>query len=89
MLQQASHDVRATAAFKRHLRPLLWILAPAVIAILGCGVWWWLLRSPPLRYVTARVTRGSIQRAVTMTGALNPVGTAQVGSYVLMRTRRI
>ena len=39
-------------------------------------------RVPPLRYVTARVTRGDIQRAVNMTGALNPVVTAQVESYV-------
>ncbi len=40
------------------------------------------MRGPPLHYVTARVTRGDIQRAVSMTGALNPVVTAQVGSYV-------
>jgi len=35
-----------------------------------------------LHYVTARVTQGDIQRAVTMTGALNPVVTAQVESFV-------
>ncbi|HTW39006.1 MAG TPA: efflux RND transporter periplasmic adaptor subunit [Steroidobacteraceae bacterium] len=43
---------------------------------------WWLARDPPLRYVTARVTRGDIQRTVTMTGTLNPIVTAQVESYV-------
>ncbi len=32
--------------------------------------------------VTARVTRGDIRRSINMTGALNPVVTAQVGSYV-------
>jgi HlyD family secretion protein len=45
-------------------------------------LWWWHGRDPPLRYVTARVSRGDIQRTVTMTGALNPVVTAQVESYV-------
>ena len=53
-----------------------------VLAALGFVLWWWFLRVPPLHYVTARVTRGDIQRSVTMTGALNPVVTAQVGSYV-------
>jgi hypothetical protein len=45
-------------------------------------VWWWRGRNRPLRYVTARVTQGNIQRAVNMTGALNPVVTAQVESFV-------
>lgn len=43
---------------------------------------WWRGRNPPLRYVTARVTQGDIQRAVNMTGTLNPVVTAQVESFV-------
>jgi HlyD family secretion protein len=55
--------------------------ALAVLAALAFALWWW-LRVPQLHYVTARVTRGDIQRSVTMTGALNPVVTAQVGSYV-------
>jgi HlyD family secretion protein len=53
----------------------------AVLLVVAFAIWWW-LRVPPLHYVTARVTRGDIQRSVTMTGALNPVVTAQVGSYV-------
>jgi HlyD family secretion protein len=63
-------------------RPLLWLGAVLVLAALGGGLWWYLGRDHALRYVTARVTRGDIQRTVTMTGALNPVVTAQVGSYV-------
>jgi HlyD family secretion protein len=54
----------------------------ALLLALGFLVWWWFLRAPPLHYVTARVTRGDIQRAVTMTGALNPIVTAQVESFV-------
>ena len=71
------------------LRRLLSLRTPVLLAALavglvalGFGVWWWFIRVPPLHYVTARVTRGDIQRSVSMTGALNPVVTAQVGSYV-------
>ncbi len=63
-------------------RPAVWWATAAVVLALAFGYWWWFVRGPPLHYVTARVTRGDIQRAVSMTGALNPVVTAQVGSYV-------
>lgn len=53
-----------------------------LIAVAAVAVWWWRGRNPPLHYVTARVTQGDIQRAVNMTGALNPVVTAQVESFV-------
>jgi HlyD family secretion protein len=74
-----------SAGLRRLLSPRgLVLLASALVALVALGFagWWWLLRVPPLHYVTARVTRGDIQRSVTMTGALNPVVTAQVGSYV-------
>ena len=61
---------------------LSWSLgAILLIAAAGYGVWWWKFRDT-LHYVTARVTRGDIIRSINMTGALNPVVTAQVGSYV-------
>jgi HlyD family secretion protein len=41
----------------------------------------WRGRSVP-QFVTAPVTRGPIERAVVTTGAVNPVVTVQVGSYV-------
>jgi HlyD family secretion protein len=66
----------------RFRRFALWGAAAAVVLALAFACWWWLVRAPPLHYVTARVTRGDIQRSVSMTGALNPVVTAQVGSYV-------
>lgn len=61
---------------------LLWISLALLIVLGAVAVWWWRGRNPPLHYVTARVTQGDIQRAVNMTGALNPVVTAQVESFV-------
>ncbi|SRR5579859_6651 len=62
--------------------------AAAAIAILvlagaaGGGWYWWHGKSAAPRYVTQAVTRGDIERSVTMTGTLDPVTTVQVGSYV-------
>jgi len=61
---------------------LLWSALALLIVVAAVAVWWWRGRNPPLHYVTARVTQGDIQRAVNMTGALNPVVTAQVESFV-------
>jgi HlyD family secretion protein len=60
----------------------LWTAVALLIVIAAAALWWWRSRNPPLHYVTARVTQGDIQRAVNMTGALNPVVTAQVESFV-------
>jgi HlyD family secretion protein len=76
-------DTPATPAIRGRWHPRLIVIgAAALLGALGFAAWWWLLREPPLHYVTARVTRGDIQRAVTMTGTLNPVVTAQVESFV-------
>jgi HlyD family secretion protein len=64
------------------LRGAVLAAAAALVLALGFLSWWWFLREPPLHYVTARVSRGDIQRAVTMTGTLNPIVTAQVESFV-------
>jgi len=66
----------------RRRAPLVWAALALLIVVAGLAVWWWRGLNPPLRYVTARVTQGDIQRAVNMTGALNPVVTAQVESFV-------
>jgi HlyD family secretion protein len=48
-----------------------------LVAILALGG-----RKPRHQYLTATIERGSIVRAVTATGTLNPVVTVQVGSHV-------
>jgi HlyD family secretion protein len=62
-------------------KALLLIAAAAVALGLSWTLWWWTHRST-VHYVTAKVSVGDIRRAVAMTGSLNPVVTAQVGSYV-------
>lgn len=64
---------------RRH--PLLATLV-ALLAVAGSGVLYFWLRPEKPRYVTASVSRGSVQRTVGATGAVNPVVTVQVGSYV-------
>ena len=70
-----------TKSRRRH-RLLPWIALALLLVFAVVAAWWWRGRNPPLHYVTARVTQGDIQRAVNMTGALNPVVTAQVESFV-------
>ncbi|HEY1312477.1 MAG TPA: efflux RND transporter periplasmic adaptor subunit [Steroidobacteraceae bacterium] len=79
MEQPTSPD--GTESPRRRAR-LLWTALVLLIVVAAVAVWWWRSRNPPLHYVTARVTQGDIQRSVNMTGALNPVVTAQVESFV-------
>ena len=60
-----------------------WLLTTFAVLVAGTtgGFWWWKQQSN-LRYITAKISVGDIRRSVAMTGSLNPVVTAQVGSYV-------
>jgi HlyD family secretion protein len=54
-----------------------------VLAAAAGGAWLWRHREGTApRYVTQAVTRGDIERSITMTGTVDPVTTVQVGSYV-------
>ncbi|MBV8199827.1 MAG: efflux RND transporter periplasmic adaptor subunit [Acidobacteria bacterium] len=79
-MARASDLAAAIGGFLR--RHLSWFLAIGLAALGVAGFLWWQARSQRPHYVTAAVTRGNIRRAVSMTGALNPRVTVQVGSYV-------
>ena len=62
-----------------------WIAAIVVLvltSVAGVEAWRVSHTTPPVRYATAEVTRGAVTRAVTASGAVNPVTTIQVGTYV-------
>jgi HlyD family secretion protein len=58
-----------------------WLLVLALAAG-GVGGLWWYSRPAAPQFVTAAVTRGDVVRSVITTGAVNPVVTVQVGTYV-------
>jgi HlyD family secretion protein len=64
-------------------RPVAAAIILLLLAASAGGVWLWRHKhdSAP-RYVTQAVSRGDIERSVTMTGTVDPVTTVQVGSYV-------
>ena len=59
------------------------VVLVSLVAVVGLAAWWLTSRSTPVvRYVTVAVTRGTVARGVTASGAVNPVTTVQVGTYV-------
>lgn len=62
-------------------RRIRWLLALA-LAVGGAGYLWWYSRPEAPKFVTAAVTRGDVVRSIITTGAVNPVVTVQVGTYV-------
>lgn len=72
----------APAGVPARRRGTLWWVLLILVALGVAGFFWWRSRGTKPRYVTAAVTRGDIQRSVGTTGALNPLITVQVGSYV-------
>jgi len=60
-----------------------WIAAAAAVLLLGVGAFYWIHHARvEVGYLTSPVTRGTVARAVTATGSVNPVLTVTVGSYV-------
>ncbi|MFI4987632.1 MAG: efflux RND transporter periplasmic adaptor subunit [Alphaproteobacteria bacterium] len=73
---------KATARPRLAGRRLILALLLLAAAAAGGAVWWRARDHVPVRYVTAAVTQGPIQRFVTATGTVNPVLTIIIGSYV-------
>ncbi|GIX17234.1 MAG: RND transporter [Rhodothalassiaceae bacterium] len=70
----------AIGAVRRHP------VASAILGLLAAGLIWLFLpgggESAPIRFETAKLTRGDIRRVVTATGKLSAVRTVEVGSQV-------
>ena len=63
-------------------RPVSYAAVAAFVLLAAAGLYWMFGASTPVAYVTAPVTRGTVARAVTATGSINPVLTITVGSYI-------
>ncbi len=59
----------------------VFLFATATFVVAAAG-WWMFGRGEMVSYVTEPVTRGTVARAVTATGSVNPVLTITVGTYV-------
>jgi HlyD family secretion protein len=60
-----------------------WKALVVIVLLSGGGAsWLWLGRGVPTQYITMPVTRGTVERAVTSTGSVNPSLTITVGTYV-------
>lgn len=78
---------RSTAATPRALlRRSGWavsaILTLLALALAGVALYWTMSHDSAVRYVTQKVARGPVVRAITASGTINPVITVQVGTYV-------
>jgi HlyD family secretion protein len=62
--------------------PILVVVAIALAAIAGYGLWQRTAESTEGRYLTEPVDRGPVVASVTATGTVNPLTTVQVGTYV-------
>jgi HlyD family secretion protein len=84
--QRAPSPPQSTRAVRPHpwRGRRLWPVAAliSIAAATGAGWWWIAGRSAAMHYTTAPVTSGTVARAVTATGTINPVLTIIVGSYV-------
>src|SRR5436305_15162984 len=58
------------------------LLAAALVAGVAAYYFWPAGSTAPAGYVTAAVDRGPIEQGMNATGAVNPITTVLVGSYV-------
>jgi len=70
------------AAVAKVSRSAGWIAAGLALLAVSAGLYWQFGGANSASYVTAKIDRGSITRSVTATGAVNPMLTVTVGTYV-------
>jgi HlyD family secretion protein len=67
---------------RKGLGLVLALLGASVIAFAGIEIFRLMRKGAGVRYLTQKVTRGAVVKAVTTSGTVNPVITVQVGTYV-------
>src|SRR2546426_11179531 len=63
-------------------RRIFGLIAVAAVALLALGATWLWRRSGTDRFVTTPAAKSDLVRSIAATGAVNPVTTVQVGTYV-------
>ena len=63
-------------------RRILGLIGVAAVALLALGATWLWRRSGTDQFVTTPVAKSDLARSIAATGAVNPVTTVQVGTYV-------
>ena len=58
------------------------LIVASGLALLAAALWWTAGREEKVQFITAAIERGMISQVVTASGAVNPVTTVQVGTYV-------
>jgi HlyD family secretion protein len=80
-IKQTGHSVSAGSS-----RRFGWVASATIVVLMfagaGIGLYWAMGRQGSAHYVTQKVTRGPVVRTITASGAVNPVITVQVGTYV-------
>ncbi len=73
----------ATVLRRRHRHSGLLAAGLAIVLAVAAGALLWRLQAtPPIQYTTTPAAMGSVVKTVTASGAVNPVDTVQVGTYV-------
>lgn len=82
-VQQGKAPPRPAPKIRSHRRLYLTGGTLLTLVALAGASWWWIAgRGAAMHYTTTPVTQGTIARAVTATGTINPVLTIIVGTYV-------
>ena len=79
---QASPQAAPVAAPRRGLGVVAAAMIVGAALVAGVAIYWTMGRDSGAHYVTQKISRGPVVRAVTTSGTVNPVITVQIGTYV-------
>jgi HlyD family secretion protein len=71
-----------SAPARRRLGVAPFAVGAALVLLAAAALYWTTARQTGASYLTQKITRGPVVRAVTTSGTVNPIITVQVGAYV-------